>query len=94
MESYERHNPWNKRKLVGQKAPLRPKDIWAIRIRLKTYQNEDSQSARSKSRWNFASSSLRASSSPNRSAPDFAKANNPSSVGKWAALRRRSSFRN
>ena len=26
--------PWNKGKLVGQKAPLRLKDIWAIRIRL------------------------------------------------------------
>ena len=25
---------WNKGKLVGQKAPLRPKDIWAIRVRL------------------------------------------------------------
>ena len=26
--------PWNKRKLVGQKAPLKLKDIWAIRVRL------------------------------------------------------------
>lgn len=26
--------PWNKGKLVGQKAPLRVKDIWAIRVRL------------------------------------------------------------
>ena len=26
--------PWNKGKLIGQKLPLRPKDIWAIRIRL------------------------------------------------------------
>ncbi|OGA67700.1 MAG: integrase [Betaproteobacteria bacterium RIFCSPLOWO2_12_FULL_65_14] len=26
--------PWNKGKLVGQKPPLRLKDIWAIRIRL------------------------------------------------------------
>ena len=25
---------WNKGKLVGQKAPLRLRDIWAIRIRL------------------------------------------------------------
>jgi hypothetical protein len=24
--------PWNKGKLVGQKAPLRLKEIWAIRI--------------------------------------------------------------
>lgn len=28
------HSPWNKGKLVGQKAPLRLKDIWAIRVRL------------------------------------------------------------
>jgi hypothetical protein len=27
--------PWNKGKLVGQKAPLRLKEIWAIRIRLR-----------------------------------------------------------
>jgi integrase len=26
--------PWNKGKLVGQKAPLKPKDVWAIRARL------------------------------------------------------------
>ncbi len=26
--------PWNKGKLVGQKAPLRVKDIWATRVRL------------------------------------------------------------
>lgn len=29
-----RRERWNKGKLVGQKAPLRLKDIWAIRIRL------------------------------------------------------------
>lgn len=28
------HQPWNKGKLVRQKAPLRLKDIWAIRVRL------------------------------------------------------------
>ncbi len=28
--------PWNRGKLVGQKSPLRLKDIWAIRIRLQT----------------------------------------------------------
>ena len=32
--STHRHKPWNKGKLVGQKAPLRVKDIWAIRVRL------------------------------------------------------------
>ena len=34
MESSEHREPWNKGKLVGQKAPLKPKDIWAIRIHL------------------------------------------------------------
>ena len=29
-----RKEPWNKGKLVGQKAPLKLKEIWAIRIRL------------------------------------------------------------
>ena len=33
MESQQRQ-PWNKGKLVGQKAPLKLRDIWAIRIRL------------------------------------------------------------
>lgn len=34
MESTQPREPWNKGKLVGQKAPLKPKDIWAIRIHL------------------------------------------------------------
>lgn len=28
MESTHRGEPWNKGKLVGQKPPLKPKDIW------------------------------------------------------------------
>ena len=38
METNQTREPWNKGKLVGQKPPLRPKDIWAIRIHL---QNEN-----------------------------------------------------
>ncbi len=34
-----RRQPWNKGKLVGQKAPLRLKDIWAIRVRLQIAQD-------------------------------------------------------
>ena len=34
METNQIHEPWNKGKLVGQKPPLKPKDIWAIRIYL------------------------------------------------------------
>ena len=30
----EVHTPWNKGKLVGQKPPLKLKEVWAIRIRL------------------------------------------------------------
>ncbi|UUA74452.1 hypothetical protein [Cellvibrio sp. QJXJ] len=26
--------PWNKGKLIGQKAPLKVSDVWAIRVRL------------------------------------------------------------
>lgn len=28
------HEPWNKGKNVGQKAPFKLKDIWALRVRL------------------------------------------------------------
>ena len=31
--------PWNKGKLVGQKAPLEQREIWAIRIRLQLQQD-------------------------------------------------------
>jgi hypothetical protein len=33
MESQKKRESWNKGKLVGQKPPLKPKDIWAIRSR-------------------------------------------------------------
>ena len=38
MEATKKRESWNKGKLVGQKPPLKPKDIWAITARL---QNED-----------------------------------------------------
>jgi len=34
-----RHIPWNKGKLIGQKSPLKLKEIWAIRIRLQMDKN-------------------------------------------------------
>lgn len=34
MECNQHREPWNKGKLVGLKPPLKPKDIWAIRIQL------------------------------------------------------------
>jgi integrase len=34
METDQTRVPWNKGKLVGQKPPLKPKDIWAIRFHL------------------------------------------------------------
>jgi integrase len=34
-----RNAPWNKGKLIGQKSPLKLKEIWAIRIRLQMAKN-------------------------------------------------------
>src|ERR1700732_3884163 len=34
MEAIMQRAPWNKGRLTGQKRPLRPKDVWAIRVRL------------------------------------------------------------
>ena len=39
MEATQHREPWNKGKLVGQKPPLKPKDIWAIRIHLQNEHN-------------------------------------------------------
>jgi site-specific recombinase XerD len=33
-DTIKHREPWNKGKLIGQKAPFKPKEIWAIRIRL------------------------------------------------------------
>jgi len=35
MRGELRREPWNKGKIVGQKAPLKLKDIWALRVRLR-----------------------------------------------------------
>jgi hypothetical protein len=32
--SVPRRDPWNKRRLIGQKRPLKTKDVWSIRVRL------------------------------------------------------------
>jgi integrase len=34
MNTSKSHEPWNKGKLIGQKSPLKLKDIWAIRFHL------------------------------------------------------------
>ncbi|MCQ4143400.1 tyrosine-type recombinase/integrase [Vogesella sp. AC12] len=34
MDTTPKREAWNKGKLIGQKPPLKPKDIWAIRIHL------------------------------------------------------------
>ncbi|MDQ3960049.1 MAG: tyrosine-type recombinase/integrase [Pseudomonadota bacterium] len=34
LNNENRHTPWNKGKLIGQKLPLKLKEIWGIRIRL------------------------------------------------------------
>ena len=33
-EVYSHRAPWNKGRLIGQKRPLKPKEVWAIRVRL------------------------------------------------------------
>jgi hypothetical protein len=30
----QRRELWNKGRLIGQKRPLKPKDVWTIRVRL------------------------------------------------------------
>jgi hypothetical protein len=34
MDTAQKREAWNKGKMIGQKPPLKPKDIWAIRIHL------------------------------------------------------------
>jgi integrase len=34
MEAIMENVPWNKGRLTGQKRPLKPKDVWTIRVRL------------------------------------------------------------
>jgi len=40
MKDNQHREAWNKGKLVGQKPPLKPKDIWAIRIQLQNAHRE------------------------------------------------------
>jgi len=39
-KSYPSRAPWNKGRLIGQKRPLRPKEVWAIRVRLQIKRNK------------------------------------------------------
>lgn len=39
VSNHAHHEPWNKGKLIGQKAPLKLKEIWSIRIHLQMDQN-------------------------------------------------------
>ena len=59
MESIDnasaRRAPWNKGKLVGQKAPLKQREIWAIRIRLQLAVHVN---------WRYSTSRWTASSAP------------------------------
>ncbi len=40
MSNDNQQSPWNKGKLVGQKLPLKLKEIWAIRVRLQLADNK------------------------------------------------------
>ena len=33
-------DPWNKGRLIGQKRPLKPKDVWRIRVRFQLKENK------------------------------------------------------
>ena len=35
--------PWNKGKLVGQKAPFKLKEIWAIRVKLQRTRDQNAR---------------------------------------------------
>jgi hypothetical protein len=50
MGSNSTHEPWNKGKLVGQKAPFKLKEIWAIRVRLQLSNRARDQAARMRPR--------------------------------------------
>ena len=39
QNQYNRHIPWNKGELVGQKAPLTQQQVWSLRIRLEAAGN-------------------------------------------------------
>jgi hypothetical protein len=49
MEAKNKRESWNKGKLVGQKPPLKPKEIWAIRIYL-----QNTHAARNLAMFNLA----------------------------------------
>jgi hypothetical protein len=34
ISPFRRREPWNKGRMIGQKRPLKPKDVWTIRVRL------------------------------------------------------------
>ena len=53
-EVIEKREAWSKAKLIGQKPPLRPKDIWAIRIHI-----QNAHAVRDLAMFNFIESKLR-----------------------------------
>ena len=38
--SQEKWVPWNKGKFVGQKAPLKPQEVWSVRVPLQLAGNK------------------------------------------------------
>jgi hypothetical protein len=48
--------PWNKGKIVGQKVPFKPMDIWALRVRLQMEGRLRERTMRSPSRANILTS--------------------------------------
>lgn len=48
---------WNKGKIGGQKAAFKPKDIWALRVRLRSFTAERRTYVRSSYYWGTQKSS-------------------------------------
>ena len=83
MESTHTREPWNKGKLIGQKPPLKPKDIWTIRIQL-----QNSQQIRDLAMFNLAiDSKLRGCDFVNLSVRDVTHGNVRQLAGELCPLR-------
>jgi hypothetical protein len=83
METINKREAWNKGKLVGQKPPLKPKDIWAMRIHL-----QNAQAVRDLAMFNLAiDSRLRGCDLVSLRVRDVAHGNRPADDANSSAAR-------
>jgi hypothetical protein len=69
--------PWNKGKIVGQKAPFKLKDIWALRVRLQMENRVRELALFNPSTWASTASSGDATSWRSRSATSATATRSP-----------------